>query len=79
LFSSWPCVRMTICFDALDEVDHNLRLGLLKALKHMIERSNTQVKISATTRMDTDILAQFEMFLRIELETDGNVDGITGL
>jgi len=29
--------------------------------------------------MDTDILAQFEMFLRIELETDGNVDGITGL
>jgi hypothetical protein len=68
--------QTTICIDALDEVDHRLRLGLLEALKHVMERSNTPVKIFATTRMDTDILMQFEMFPRIELEPDDNVDDI---
>jgi hypothetical protein len=67
--------QTTICIDALDEVDHKLRLGLLQALKHVVERSNTLVKIFATTRMDTDILVQFEMFPSIELELD-NVDDI---
>ena len=68
--------QTTICIDALDEVDHKLRLELLEALKHVVERSNTLVKIFATTRMDTDILMQFEMFPRIELEPDDNVDDI---
>ena len=68
--------QTTICIDALDEVDHKLRLGLLRALKHVVERSKTRVKIFATTRMDTDILMQFEMFPRIELEPDDNVDDI---
>jgi len=68
--------QTTICIDALDEVDHKLRLGLLRALKHIVERSKTLVKIFATTRMDTDILMQFEMFPRIELDPDDNVDDI---
>ena len=68
--------RTTICIDALDEVDRKLRLDLLKALKHVVAKSNTLVKIFATTRMDTDILMQFEMFPRIELEPDDNVDDI---
>jgi len=68
--------QTTICIDALDEVDHKLRLDLLKALKHVVEKSNTLVKVFATTRMDTDILMQFEMFPRIELEPDDNVDDI---
>jgi hypothetical protein len=68
--------QTTICIDALDEVDHKLRLELLEALKHVVERSNNLVKIFATTRMDTDILAQFEIFPRIELEPDDNVDDI---
>jgi len=68
--------QTTICIDALDEVDHKLRPGLLRVLKHVVERSNTRVKIFATTRMDTDILMQFEMFPRIELEPDDNVDDI---
>jgi len=68
--------QTTICIDALDEVDHQLRLGLLRALKHVVERSNTRVKIFATTRMDADILMQFEMFPRIELEPNDNVDDI---
>jgi len=68
--------QTTICIDALDEVDHEMRLGLLRALKHVVERSNSLVKIFATTRMDTDILLQFEMFPRIELEPDDNVDDI---
>jgi len=66
----------TICIDALDEVDHKLRFGLLEALKHVVERSGALVKVFATTRMDTDILLQFEMFPRIELEPDDNVDDI---
>jgi hypothetical protein len=68
--------QTTICIDALDEVDHKLRLGLLEALQHVVERSNTLVKIFTTSRMDTDILVQFKMFPRIELEPDDNVDDI---
>jgi len=68
--------QTTICIDALDEVDHTVRLGLLEALKHVVERSNSLVKVFATTRMDPDILVQFEMFPRIELEPDDNVDDI---
>jgi len=68
--------QTTICIDALDEVDHNLRLELLEALKYVMEKSNTLVRVFATTRMDTDILTQFEMFPRIELESDDNGDDI---
>jgi hypothetical protein len=68
--------QTTICIDGLDEVDRKLRFELLEALKHVVERSSTLVKIFATSRMDTDILMQFEMFPRIELEPDDNVDDI---
>jgi len=68
--------QTTICIDALDEVDHKLRFKLLEALTHVLKRSNTLVKIFATTRMDPDILLQFEMFPRIELEPNDNVDDI---
>jgi len=34
------------------------------------------VKIFATTRMDTDILWQFDMFLMIELQSDDNISDI---
>jgi len=68
--------QTTICIDALDEVDHKVRLQLLEALKYVVERSTTLVKIFATTRMDTDILMQFERCPRIELGSDDNVDDI---
>ena len=68
--------QTTICIDALDEVDPKLRLELLEALRHVVGRSKTLVKIFATTRMNIDILVQFEMFPRIELESDDNVDDI---
>ena len=68
--------QTTICIDALDEVDHKLHFELLQALRHVVERSKTLVKIFATARMDIDILVQFEMFPRIELEPDDNVDDI---
>jgi len=64
-----------ICIDALDEVEHEIRIKLLKALKYVIG-SSTKVKIFATTRMDTDILLQFEMFPKIELQSNDNVDDI---
>jgi len=68
--------QTTICIDALDEVDHTKRLKLLHALKYLVERSKNVVKIFATTRMDTDILLQFEAFPRIELQPDDNVADI---
>ena len=68
--------QTTIFIDALDEVDHKLRTKLLEALSHVVERSKTLVKIFATTRMDTDILMQFEMYPRIELGPDDNVNDI---
>ena len=68
--------QTTICIDALDEVETGTRHLLLKALKDVIEKSKNLVKIFATTRMDTDILQQFEMFPRIELQPDDNIDDI---
>ena len=68
--------QTTICIDALDEVDHKLRFGLMESLKRVVERSGALVKVFATTRMDPDILLQFVMFPRIELEPDDNVNDI---
>jgi len=68
--------QTTICIDALDEVENGIRVQLLKSLKHVVERSKNLVKIFATTRMDTDIILQFEMFPRIELQPDDNVGDI---
>ena len=68
--------QITICIDALDEVETASRLSLLKALKNVIEKSENLVKIFATTRMDIDILRQFEMFPRIELQPDDNIGDI---
>ena len=69
--------QTTICIDALDEVETETRLLLLKALKNIIEKSKNLVKIFATTRMDTDILQQFQMFPKIELQPDDNIGDIT--
>ena len=68
--------QTTICIDALDEVETKDRIQFLKALKNTIEKSKSLVKIFATTRMDPDILQQFGMFPRIELEPDniGDID-----
>jgi len=68
--------RTTICIDALDEVENRNRLKLLKSLKNLVDRAKNLVKIFATTRMDTDILLQFKMFPRIELQPDDNVGDI---
>jgi hypothetical protein len=68
--------RTTICIDALDEVENSNRFELLKSLKHLVDRAKNLVKIFATTRMDPDILLQFKMFPRIELQPDDNVDDI---
>jgi len=68
--------QTTICIDALDEVENGIRVRLLKSLKHVVETSKNLVKIFATTRMDTDILRQFEMFPRIELQPDDNFSDI---
>ena len=69
--------QITICIDALDEVETKTRLLLLKALKGIVEKSKSSVKIFATTRMDTDILRQFETFPRIELQPDDNIGDIS--
>ena len=69
--------QTTICIDALDEVEPKTRIHLLKALKNIIEKSKSLVKIFATTRMDPDIVRQFEMFPRIELEPDDNMGDIS--
>ncbi|KAI5841667.1 hypothetical protein BZA05DRAFT_210352 [Tricharina praecox] len=68
--------QATICIDALDEVEYGIPLQLLTSLKHVVERSKNLVKIFATTGMDTDIVRQFEMFPRIDLQPDDNVTDI---
>ncbi|KAF8417707.1 hypothetical protein EV426DRAFT_356485 [Tirmania nivea] len=68
--------QITICIDAMDEVDNNTRIHLLKCLNHVIQTSKNVIKIFVTTRMDMDILSQFEKFPRIELQPDDNVGDI---
>ena len=68
--------QTTICIDALDEVETKTRLHLLKALKNIISKTKNLVKVFATTRMDTDILRQLEMFPRIVLQPDDNIGDI---
>ena len=75
LTDSYPQATI-VCIDALDEVENANRIPLLNALKHVMERSKNPVKIFATTRMDPDILRQFKMFPRIELQPDDNVSDI---
>ncbi|KAF8422189.1 hypothetical protein EV426DRAFT_535554, partial [Tirmania nivea] len=68
--------QITICIDAMDEVDNDIRIDLLKCLNHVIQTSKNVVKIFVTTRMDVDILNQFDNFPRIELQPDDNVGDI---
>ncbi|KAF8428814.1 hypothetical protein EV426DRAFT_677542 [Tirmania nivea] len=68
--------QITICIDAMDEVDNDTRIHLLKCLNHVIQTSKNVVKIFVTTRMDMDILSQFENFPRIELQPDDNIGDI---
>ncbi|KAI5795814.1 hypothetical protein FPQ18DRAFT_289411, partial [Pyronema domesticum] len=68
--------RTMICIDALDEVAEDKRIHLLKALNSVIAQSKNLVKIFATTRMNPEIVAQFKMFPRIELQPDDNVSDI---
>jgi hypothetical protein len=65
-----------ICIDALDEVAEDKRISLLTALKDVMAQSKNLVKIFATTRMNPDIVAQFKIFPRIELQPDDNVSDI---
>jgi CRISPR/Cas system-associated protein Cas5 (RAMP superfamily) len=68
--------RTMICIDALDEVAEDKRKDLLKALNYVIAKSKNLVKIFATTRMNPEIVAQFKIFPRIELQPDDNVSDI---
>ncbi|KAF8431987.1 hypothetical protein BGX38DRAFT_1263352 [Terfezia claveryi] len=68
--------QTTICIDAMDEVDHDTPINLLKSLKNVIKASKNVVKIFVTTRIDIDILMQFEIFPRLELRPDDNVGDI---
>ncbi|KAI5841659.1 hypothetical protein BZA05DRAFT_360374, partial [Tricharina praecox] len=77
LINMYSQQTIIICIDALDEVDSAIRIQLLSSLKHVMEGSKNPVKIFATTRMDFDILRQFEMFPRIELHPDDNIDDIS--
>lgn len=68
--------RTNICLDALDEVDPTNRKVLLQSIKGVMKASNSLVKVFATSRRDPDILRHFEIFPRIELESDDNTDDI---
>lgn len=68
--------QTTICLDALDEVDSTVRIRLLKALKLAIDKSKKPLKIFATSRNDVDILHQFTMFPRIDVQPDDNGNDI---
>ncbi|KAF8418313.1 hypothetical protein EV426DRAFT_679800, partial [Tirmania nivea] len=70
--------QTTICIDAMDEVDNDMQIDLLEYLNDIIYTLQNVLKIFVTTRMDIDILMQFEIFPRIELQPDDNVDNING-
>jgi len=65
-----------MCIDALDEIDHAIRIRLLEALKYVMKHSKRLVKVFATTRMDPDIALQFNIFPKIELQPEDNFNDI---
>lgn len=68
-------IRTVVCIDALDELEPTTRLHLMSALKYLIDNSTNLIKIFVTSRNDTDILNELEMFPRIDVEpTDNNND-----
>lgn len=64
--------QITICIDALDEVEPSTQEVLLQALGFVMERSKNLVKIFVTTRMDVGTARQFEIFPKLELQPGGN-------
>jgi len=64
--------QTTILLDALDEVNNEIRLELLKSLKQVIDKSKSIVKIFGTLRNDPDILSQFNMFPWIVMDPNDN-------
>jgi len=65
-----------ICIDALDEVNSESRIILLKSLKSVIDKSKNLVKIFAASRNDPDIVLQFSIFPRIDVQPDDNASDI---
>ncbi|KAF8535048.1 hypothetical protein BDD12DRAFT_754152, partial [Trichophaea hybrida] len=68
--------QTTICLDALDEVQPDIRISLLEALKLVIETSKNLVKIFATSRNDPDILDEFSKFPRIDVQPEDHASDI---
>jgi hypothetical protein len=68
--------QTTICLDALDEVQREIRSHLLKTLRLVIEKSKNLVKIFATSRNDPDILQQFSIFPRIDVQPEDHASDI---
>ena len=70
--------QMTICIDALDEVETETRIQLIMALEDIMEVSKNRVNIFLTTRLDPDIRQQVAMSRMVELRLgpDANFGGI---
>ena len=62
----------------MDEVGgtDEIRMHLLRSLNKVITKSRSLVKIFATIRMHPDIVRQFEIFPRTELQPDDNESDI---
>jgi hypothetical protein len=65
-----------ICIDALDKVADDNWISLLKVLNDIMAQSKNLVKIFAITQMNPEIVAQFKIFPRIELQPNDNVSDI---
>ncbi|KAI5784775.1 hypothetical protein EDC01DRAFT_693331, partial [Geopyxis carbonaria] len=71
--------RITICIDALDEINNKKeRLDLLQSLKTVMQHhyDGNIVKIFATMRMDVNVFNQLRNFPRIELAPNDNFNDI---
>lgn len=68
--------QTTICIDALDEIDRETRLDLLKTIKHVIQKSKNVVKILATSRNDVDITMNLREYPHIDVKPADNKDDI---
>lgn len=69
--------QTTLCVDALDEIDPDRRIHLLKSLKYVVEKSKNLVKIFITSRNDPDILTQLGSFPRIDIQPDDQASDIS--
>jgi hypothetical protein len=75
LVNTYP--QTTLVLDALDEADIGRRATLIDALTSLIMSANKPVKVSISSRRDTDIKLEYEQGPNVAIDATDNAGDIS--